>query len=432
MSSPTPAASSLRAPFQVHSIHFDFPGGQAIRLKEHGDNSIVGANPEWVASPSREELVAYVRASRPFIRVIFHGNPGANGTHVVGAGGAPCRVEEQPVALVFDPASGLSQPSDFRLQRPLPDQIGLHAARLDWYVRDRGDPAVCLPAGTSLHRVCTTWRPMTPNLAQGLLGWVYRQLMEWTCRWCAGQDDEKDICDAILTNLPTSGLQYGVPEYDVRRMLQQRGGMCGGWYQMFQQMAHCQGVFLHRRRFVVHWRAQPNGETLWCAIVIRSGGLNQPHPTHGPSEFHDNDTAFPIAAAVTLETRVERRYRFWGEPIIASPDWYGDGHCINFLEHRGRLYLYDACFGTGPFEIDSPLPPDDYSIWDGVQLSSLKARYLNMAVDYMLGSLYNGGVLCRTVPPGTGVAVTNGMTVRMACIPDMAQGNLGVTFYWGG
>jgi len=432
MTSPT-LAPPLRAPFEVHSIHFDFPGGQAIRLLEPVNNAIVGAGPEWVSAPPHNELVAYVRASRPHIRVVFRGTPAANGTYSVGTDGNPIQVEESRVALAFDPATGLSNSVDLRMRNRLPNRIGVYQANLNWYVRSPADSPYCLPSTTSQHRICTTWRAMTLNDGEGLLGWSYKQLMEWTCLWTAGKDDEKDICDAIITNLFRSHLQYGVLAYDVRQMLLLGGGMCGGWYQMFQQMAHCQGVFVHRRRFVVHWRAMPGNEILWCAIVIRSGGLNQRHPMQGPSEFHDNDTTFPITAPVTLQTRVERRYRFWGEAIIDPPDWYGDGHCINFLEYRGRLYLYDACFRTGPCEIDSPLPPDDHSIWGGVQLSSFKTQYLNTAVDYMLGSLYNGGAdLCKTVAPGIGRAATNGMTVKTACIPDVAQGNPGVTFYWGG
>jgi hypothetical protein len=93
----------------------------------------------------------------------------------------------------------------------------------------------------------------------------------------------------------------------------------------------------------------------------------------------------------------------------------------------GTPYLYDACFGTGPCEIDSPLPPDDFSVWGGAQLSSFKSCYLDAAVDYMLGSLYNGSVLYRSDP----ATETNGMTVRTALIPEMIGAGPGLTFYWG-
>ena len=50
-------------------------------------------------------------------------------------------------------------------------------------------------------------------------------------------------------NVGASGLRYGQPLRvgGVRALLQNGGGMCGDWYKVFQQMAHCQGVFVHRR-----------------------------------------------------------------------------------------------------------------------------------------------------------------------------------------
>jgi len=205
-------------------------------------------------------------------------------------------------------------------------------------------------------------------------------------------------------------------------MLLAGGGWCGGWYHFFQQLTHCQGVFVHRRCFLVDWREQPNGEVLWCAIVVRAAGLNQPRPTHPASEFHDNDTEFPITTPVTLSTRKEERYRFWGQPGD-----YQNGHCINFLDYRGALYLYDACFRLGPIEIDAVLPPDDYSILGGPQLSSFKARYLDRAVAYMLGTLYNGSAIHRS----DRLLGINGMTVRTDLIPAVVRGDAGMTFYWG-
>jgi hypothetical protein len=420
-----PSAIAGQAPFEVHAIHFDFPNGDAISLRDPAGNTNLGAMPEWMAAPSRCELAAYVRGLRPHIRVTFHGAVSANGDYIVGADGIPSQIGEQKVTLAFDPGSGCSAPVTLRLSVPLPDEIGVHAAKFNWYVRDPSDPTICLPVGTSVHSICTTWRAMVPNPAQQLSNWMYGQLMEWTCDWATGRVNEKEICDAIIANLKTSGLQYGVLNvHDVPGILQSGGGMCEGWYQMFQQMAHCQGIFIHRRRFLVDWRLLPSGEDQWCALVIRSGGLNQPKPTHGPSEFHDNDTAFPLPTSVPLATQVERRYRFWGEP----GNWY-DGHCVNFLEYNGRLYLYDACFGLGPVEIDAPLPPDDFSVIGGPQLASFKARYLDGAVDYMLGSLYNGpgGALVRSI-----ASLTNGMTVKTTLIPDVVHRNPGLTFFWGG
>ncbi len=309
------------AAFEVYSVHFDFPGGQAIKLRDPDTDLIIGRIPEWVAG-GRNELAAYVRATRPEMQVVFRGTSAADGTYTVGADGAPFQVQERQVALAFDAVMGLSNPVIFRASVDLPDQIGVHSAKLDWYVRVQPAPAHCPPVGTSTHRLATNWRVLAtpPTGEAGLPKWVYRPLMEWTCQWAAGQNDEKAICDAIIANVSASGLRYGVYAANVREMLQNQGGMCGVWYQAFQHMAHCQGVFVYRRRFLVDWRRLANGEEHWCAIVIRRGGLNQANPTHPASEFHDNDAKFPIpvGTVVPIVKRTEQRYRFWGRRCRAS------------------------------------------------------------------------------------------------------------------
>jgi len=277
------SAPTQQAPFTVHSVHFDFADGQAIRLRDHLTDHFVGDDgPEFMVSPARDELAAFVRNTRPSLLVIFRGNQTAGGTYSVGAGGSLFQVEEREVTLAFDPVTGLSAPVMFRAKTRLPNRVGIHQARLDWYLRRPAHSALCILANSTAHRLGTTWRPMVPRPAVRLEDWVYSALMEWTCAWAAEGDDEKDICDAIIANLARSGLRYGVKAYDIRQMLRRGGGMCSGWYQLFQQMAHCQGVFVHRRCFIVHWRTLPSNETLWCALVIRSGGLGQPHPTHPP------------------------------------------------------------------------------------------------------------------------------------------------------
>src|SRR5262249_23286961 len=139
-------------------------------------------------------------------------------------------------------------------------------------------------------------------------------------------------------------------------MLLNQGAMCGVWYQAFQQMAHCQGVFVYRRRFLVDRRTMPhnsgNNEEHWCAIVIRAGGLNQTAPNVPSMEFNDNHTGFPVPlGGVPIVPANEQRWRFW-----CVPGYISDGHCINFLVYHGLLYLYDACFGIGPILIHAPLP----------------------------------------------------------------------------
>ena len=167
-----------------------------------------------------------------------------------------------------------------------------------------------------------------------------------------------------------------------------------------------------------------NSEEQWCALVVRSGGLKQPHPTETPSEFHDNDIAFPIAAPVALTTRIEPRYRFWGDPNPATK--YGDGHCVNFLEHNGRLYLYDACFGG----------------------RTVRGRPALLRKTSRSGEAYNYHHSRRDIstrPSNTclarctmGMCSTNRMRlparrhdILTSLIPDEVNGQPGLTFYWG-
>lgn len=422
------SAVPVAAPFGLYNIHFDFLGGQAIELRDPETNLRIGATPEWDAA-GRNEVAAYLKATRPNLRVIFKGTPDANGTYTVGADGVPIQVEERQVDLAFDPMTGRSAPQVFRAHVPLPDLIGLHPTKLDWYIRTAPSPSVCPAVGTSTHRICTSWKAMEEDDGQDLETWVYEPIMRWTCEWAAGCDDEKAICDGIIRNVKSSGLRYGWPLKlrGVRELLRRGGGMCGDWYMLFQQMAHSQGVFVHRRSFMVEWRVRPNGEEHWCAIVICKGGLNQPQPTPDESEFHDNHTGFPITAQIALLSGWSHRYRFWG-----LPDDVADGHCVNFLEHDGAVYLYDACFGVGPVPLPTGVPVADENVTStAADVSAFRASYLDNAIDYMLGSVYNGPGFHRTfgphdVPPEG----QNGMTVRTRDIPPLVGGLQGVTLRW--
>ena len=143
MSSASPCTVFAVAPFEIHTVHFDFPGGQAIKLKDPVTDLMVGVSPEWVAGV-RNELAAYVRSTRPALRVAFHGTPAVDGTYTVGADGVPFQVQEQQVTLAFDAVTGLSNVVTVLASADLPDQIGLHRAKLDSYLRAQfGSRATC-------------------------------------------------------------------------------------------------------------------------------------------------------------------------------------------------------------------------------------------------------------------------------------------------
>jgi hypothetical protein len=439
---------------EVYSVGFGFEGSEAIPLHDPVTDQPVATalEPEWIRG-RKSAPAAYVRGARPRVEVVFfmnqatgNGSYTLGGTYYVGAVGSGGGVAEQKVELAWNdatrhgPRAGMTEPFVFELAAPLPDAIGRHVIRLSWYLKRTGDPgAQRFALGDTEHVVCTTWRPLVVDEDEELPPWIYTTIVEWTSTWAAGCDDEKAICDAIVQNLWATGLQYGVSGWSVRFMLLAGGGMCGGWYRMFQAMAASQGVFVHRRFMAVEWRSgflgKPEQEG-WCAIVVREGGQNQLAPPGQLAWYHDHDGPFPLDRPVPVAAVPESRYEFWG-----YPGSHNDGHCINFLEHGGALYLYDPSFGLGPIELDMKLPPRDWQKLGGAALASLKARYLDPHVPYMLGTLHDGDKLFETIiwqkgasheSPGSVPIPVNGLTVKTASIPDQITPDVpGVSFYWG-
>lgn len=417
-------------PFEVFSIRFNYDESEAIDLKDHVTDDYIHKDPEWIKG-TRNEPVAYVCGTKAHIKVIFRKvATSVSGTYAISAIGNLGGVRRKEVTPTFH-ATGLSDPIDFELMWPLPRSIGKHGISLQWYARKTPAASVPIPIGSAVHTICTTWKKMDPAKDTTLNNWVYKQPMLWTSDWAAGKNNEKEICDTIIHRLAESGLKYGVKGWEVREMLTgykdpytgqygPPGGMCGGWYKMFQHLAHCQGVFVHRRCYMVDRRSLANNEVKWCAIVIKSGGLNQPQPTFSASQYNDVNVQYPITSTTPINTVTEKRYCF---------RWPTNGHCINFLVYRGRLYLYDPSFGTGPFEIapftgsEAPLPPKDGTVVGGTQLASFKKKYLDTAVDYMMGALRDGtGTLHQ--------CQDTGLTVKTLIIPDLVGSFKEITFKW--
>lgn len=432
-------------PLTVHSIAFAYAGApDAVPLRDPGSGEFTGTEPEWSAAGARDPA-AFAGTAQPMIRVVFARAPGtarparmpvrwrigARGHHGPG-------VAERQVELRFD-RRGLSGPHDFRFDAPLPTGAG--TLRPHWHWHAGADDERPGYMGTTRHLIYHTWGATLPATSWAVRSeqkggphgdpeqrWVYLPVMRWTCRWAAGRRTAKSVCDAILHGLPSSRLRYAVPAWSVGQMLGAGGGYCGGWYRMFQAMAAAQGVHVERRAYLVDWRVEAKDESRWCAIVVKSPGLNRNRPTERASTFHDADIAprrrGPIAR------RVERRYRFWGHPGTAA-----DGHCVNFLRHRGHWYLYDASFRRTAarlthFELPKPsatrrVPVDT--------LGSFKRAYLDGAVDHMLGSLLHDGRLYLTRHPDpchprfNSSRMHNGLTVRTTLIPPRDRD---ITFYW--
>lgn len=426
---------------EVYSIQFDYGKSEAISLRDVQTDQLLTENdqPEWIKD-TRNEAAAYPRGNKPDIMVSFFVvKASMAGEYTIGAKGNLVNIAEKTVKLKFDrfQGAGISDPIEFQFESPLPGEIGLHYLSLSWYATPKGSEKMFF-LGDSHHKICTTFRKPELHIDDDEIhSWVYSPLMLWTSEWAAGKNNEKDICDAIIDNLYRTGLQYGVPGWNVRYILMSGGGMCSGWYRVFQQMAHCQGVYVHCRWFGVVWRENflREKQVAWNGIVVSDGGLNQMDPTYYPAYYHDNDLEFPIKDKATIiETKPLYRYVFCG-----NPNGPYDGHCINFLQYEGKLYLYDPSFAKGPIEVDMELPPEHDQIWGGKKIASFKANYLDKNVDYMLGSFYNGDKLYETKEYNENneelLIPVYGMTVKTSIIPDTFEENgteyESLSFYWG-
>ena len=141
-------------------------------------------------------------------------------------------------------------------------------------------------------------------------------------------------------------------------------------------MAACQGVLADKRCYLLQNDAAASPEVKWNAIVIKAGGLNQPQPTASAFNWLDVDTVYPSPSSGDITYHNEKRYHFY------SP---GDGHCINFLQYNGTLYLYDASFGIGPFaNTFTRLPSGSLT---GTALTNFRTNYHDQTIDYMYGNI---------------------------------------------
>lgn len=428
-------------PLRVASVQFAFDGNPAaIPLRDPVTLDFLGATPEWTLAGSRQPA-AFVAGSRPHVRVVFRRTPALQadaGPWQIGARGhlGPGLVP-RTVRLRFN-AQGNSQPVEFRFTDAIPHGIVAARRHWRWYAVCNGQRHAL---GITRHLVYhARRRPISPaswavtsERRQGPFGnpdapWVYLPLMQWTCRWAAGRRGDKAICDAIIANVKYSGLRYAEAAWNVGQMLQVGGGYCGGWFRMFQAMAGAQGVRVQRRAFLVDWRMEHRDIMRWCAIVVSAPGLRRKRPAEAASVFHDSNVG--RAKRDPIQRFHVRRYRFWGLPGAKA-----DGHCINFLQHNGRWYLYDACFFAKPVALSNfTLPRTSAERTIAVERQGTFQRvYLNRAVSHMLGSLRHGRRLFKTDHPDpaepqfTSNITRNGLTVKTAIIPSRWRN---ITFYW--
>ncbi|MBZ4416547.1 hypothetical protein [Myxococcus sp. RHSTA-1-4] len=408
-------------PLAVYSLHFDHgdTGNGAIPLWDPITDARLGALPEWIRE-HRAEPAAYVRGSRPSVRVDLLAHHFVPDTFELSAFGPALEgpgslrwVGPHPVKLERT-AGWTPLPGPVAFNRPLPNRIGQHSLELQWYAEwtdDRG-AAHRLFLGGSRHELHTTGAPMEHGLPGAPPAGAYLPILRWSSRWCAGLENRKDICDAILRGLPETRLRYGLPAWTVRHMLLAGGGMCGGWTQLFQQAANCQGVTVEGRTLhLVSTRDSGTGEVRWEGMLAAAPGLNQFEPsrlTRFLGRFHDC-VRYPFSPnePVELLGRHEARYCF-----LAGPD---DGHSLNFLEEGGRLYLYDPSFRTEAVALDMPLPEPDGQPMTLGPGAAFRRSYLHDAMPWLMGTLRANGRLWEVdVMRGE-----FGITVRTEQVPEL-------------
>ncbi|MEP6573239.1 MAG: hypothetical protein ABJD11_11115 [Gemmatimonadota bacterium] len=432
---PSPSATPAAAPSAVSlaSVAFAYAGNHdAIRLRDPATDQLI-ATPEWVAKGASNPA-AYVRGTRPSVQATFSGKPGSTIHLTVGARSKPGPgLTLTDATLTFD-ATGHSGPVNLQMETALPGAISSLQLHWDWYSIVGGQET---SLGSSAHEILVTLAPLTDPVEwaahpapvdppdQAGMRWTYLPLIRWTTKWATGLQDSKAICDAIIAQVGTTGLKYGIGAWTVRNMLNAGGGFCGGWYRLFQALAGTQGVEVERRSYLVDWPAGAPTTVKWCAIVVQNPGLNRTEPIEGSATYHDADQA-PLSKCAVAELTTHR-YRFWG-----LPGKIADGHCINFLKNGDGWILYDSSFFNHGIALTGFTLPsgDDPKTVDLKSQGNLLTAYFQNAVGFMLGSLENSGhsyVTEHPAPGGTVAYTRNGLTVKTQVVFDSGDT---IRFYW--
>ncbi len=372
-------------PIDIGEISFNWgEESSAINLKARVNKADVAVPiPEYVKGAASEPA-AYVRNAAVTIQARFVANSPLNQVTVWAEGslgGLPKKT--------VDFGGATSSPSvDFTALKRLPNKIGVN--KIVWKWKYMGLDGKVRDMGKTSHVAYTSF-------AAPLSTPVYKELMAWTADWASNLGNEKQITDAIIRKLGRSGMQYGMAAWDTATMLDAGGGMCGGWSQMFADMAATHGVFLHRRCFILQNDAVPSPEAKWLYIVIKAAGLNRSEPATDPWNWGDVDkkSAYPYPLYLgNLSKKDDVNYVTEKRWAFASPY---DGHCIDFLEYDGKVYLYDPSFGKGPFNNTFTSVPS--GSMTGTALSTFRTNYHDKAIDYLRGVIAYRS--CRTCEPET-------------------------------
>lgn len=374
---------------EASRIQFNWGAGSgATSLMDNVTNALVPV-PEWDKDLNRNEPAAYVRGSTITVKAQFHKIASTAPDTVVAWADIGNGISLAPQTVSFGGTANSGYVS-FTTSTALPNYVNKNLLLWQWYFAPAPYPgSVQNPMNATSHTICTTFKTPVVNPA-------YKKTMLWTSEWARYRSDEKSIADAVIAGLPSSGLKYGVSGWDIDYMLDNGGGMCGGWSKMFAHMAGCQGVQIEKRCYILKKDSAPSPEVKWDSIVIKNGGLNQAQPTFSAASYQDVDATYPNPSPGDISVRNEKRYRFY------APD---DGHCIDFLDYQGGIYLYDPSFGKGPFPNTFTAIPSGTT--NGTALTNFRNFYYNTAIDYMMGYIRLSDGTYRY------------LTIRTSLIPDL-------------
>jgi hypothetical protein len=218
-----------RPPFVVHSIQFDWKN-QAVHLKRQSTGAPVTL-PEFLRGV-RNEPACYVMGKLPRIQVVFEKRPGfvPGSTWTVGATGSLGGVRDKDITPVFG-SGGLSNPIDFELMWPLPDQVERTDVSLNWFARPSPGPGLVAAIGSATHRLYMVLaQPTAPWVAE--TPWI--EGLDIACVWAAGAADADTAAGLITQRYNGSGVvsydtvqgatQYGFTTFSFSQMIDRLNG----------------------------------------------------------------------------------------------------------------------------------------------------------------------------------------------------------------
>ena len=365
-----------------YQLWFNWGGGSGAITMYDACTITPIRTPEADYDSRRNNPAAYVRGNSLTVKVKWRVLSGSVSQAWVAATGSFGGLS--PVLVTFQ--EGQSDWIDMTAPDPLPDSIQVNNVQWVWYYKIPASPTQRV--GRSRHSIYTLNK--TPITSP-----VYKDLAEWTTQWCQGlPDDAKAIADAIMTGFDATGvIKYGSPGWDTAEILCSGDGMCGGMKEVFYDACGTQGIHVARSCYILK-DADPGSEYKWNSMIIFSPGLGRSEPTFSAQNVRKVDSVYPCPLYYgdsSPDDDVELEYRRVYEFFAPY-----DGHCINFLEYDGNLYLYDLSFGTGPWPDTFSVLPSGYK--QGIELYDFRENYMNTALDYMRGRIYyDDGGGCTTL-----------------------------------